>query len=149
MKIEKEYSNKITQEELNLLSNRHSGILENFKIFLKSIQANDNSHEDVDDEFDMDDEEELSLSETEINSEYKKFLRSYARQLFQKQKIDPNSKVGKIAEWLGEKLPNQEQLELLGKSATIQNSLNRFINSYTKYYKSIVKNYKKKKKKKK
>ncbi|TCO99884.1 hypothetical protein LVJ78_12195 [Uruburuella suis] len=142
VKIEKEYSNKITQEELNLLSNRHSGILENFKIFLKSIQANDNSHEDVDDEFDMDDEEELSLSETEINSEYKKFLRSYARQLFQKQKIDPNSKVGKIAEWLGEKLPNQEQLELLGKSATIQNSLNRFINSYTKYYKSIVKNYK-------
>ncbi|ENW83090.1 hypothetical protein F909_00681 [Acinetobacter sp. ANC 3929] len=141
---EKKISEKIIQEEKNLLINKHENILEELARFLESLK---NVEEDEDDEADYDDDEiDASVNHTQqakALAEYLKFIKKLARNCYLKKTLKKNSKDAKLLEWLEGKLPSDERLSQLGRGIALQNGLRHNLNCWKRLYKKPTSLFKK------
>lgn len=141
---EKKVSEKIIQEERNLLINKHQNILEELARFLDSLKS---VEEDEDEESDYDDDEtDIPTSHNQQAKalvEYLKFLKRLARNRYLRKTLKKNSKDAKLVEWLEGKLPSDERLNQLGRSIALQNGLRHNLNCWKRLYKKPTSLYKK------
>ncbi|MCA4443850.1 ATP-binding domain-containing protein [Acinetobacter baumannii] len=145
IKKEKEISDKIIREEKNRLINKNNNFLEEFARFLGTLNIQDVGDEDEDeaDTFD-EDEEEVSIGFLEQNKALVKlqtFLKKIARYTYLKRTLPKTSKDSKIKEWLGERLPDLDKLNSLGRSISLQNGLRHNLNCWKRLYKLPTKFY--------
>ena len=119
------------------------GFFGDFAVFLDSISGVDPYEDDEDEAFDDDEPPvaETITSRREAMNAYGRFLRSYSRTRVQKRKISEASKSGKILQWLGSRLPSEEDIQILGRNALLQNSLRRFVNPDRGYVRDIPRLY--------
>ena len=143
---EKLVSDKIIQEERNLLINKNEDILKDLARFLNNFKNVDAEEDDEEADYDDDEVEAGSVThsqEAKALVEYQKFLKKLARYHYLKKTFKKGSKDAKIAEWLGEKLPSEVRLLQLGRSITLQNGLRHNLNCWKRVYKKPVGLYKK------
>ena len=143
---EKLVSDKIIQEERNLLINKNEDILKDLARFLNNFKNVDAEEDDEEADYDDDEVEAGSVThsqEAKALVEYQKFLKKLARYHYLKKTFKKGSKDAKTAEWLGEKLPSEERLLQLGRSITLQNGLRHNLNCWKRVYKKPVGLYKK------
>src|SRR5690606_34840231 len=109
---EKLVSDKIIQEERNLLINMNKDILKDLARFLNNFKNVDAEEDDEEADYDDDEVEAGSVThsqEAKALVEYQKFLKKLARYHYLKKTFKKGSKDAKTAEWLGEKLPSEER----------------------------------------
>ena len=112
--------------------------MEEFARFLGMLNIQDVADEDEDeaDTFD-EDEEDVRVSFLEQNKAEAKlqtFLKKIARYSYLKRTLAKTSKDSKIKEWLGERLPELDKLNNLGRSITLQNGLRHNLNCWKRLY---------------
>lgn len=111
------------------------------------LLGDDESFEDDEDEdafFDEDDAYETKGITTQKDAIriYGSALKSFSRAKLQKRKLSSNSRSAKVLEWVGSDcLPVEEDLELIGRYALIQNYLRRFVNPHRGYVRDVAKIY--------
>ncbi len=109
--------------------------------FIDNIQAEE---ETDDDEFDGDDSDEIpSQATTSQKAErvYKQIIRSLARYTYLKRSLPKGSRAHKVQDWLGDRVPGDESLVLIGESIATQNGFRRFINSFRRYVSDVPASY--------
>jgi len=110
--------------------------------FIDNIQMEEEA--DADDEFDGDDSDEIpSQATTYQRAErvYKQTIRSLARYKCLKRPPPKGSRVHKVRDWLGYRVPKDELLVLIGESIATQNGFRRFINSFRRYVSDVPASY--------
>lgn len=141
---EKKVSEKIIQEERNLLLNKNENIMQELARFLDSLKS---VEEEDDDESDYDDDEtDIPTShnqQAKALAEYIRFLKRLARNRYLKKALKKNSKDAKLVDWLKNKLPPDERLNQLGRSIALQNGLRHNLNCWKRLYKKPISLYKK------
>jgi len=129
---------------LNLLVNHNKDFLNEFAKFLDSLKVDEVDDEESDESFD-DDEPSGDEAKTPLSmaiSAYNRFIRVYARSKEQGRKISPTSRNGKILDWLGARIPDDETIRPIGRNILTQNALRRFVNPSKRYVMDVAKNYK-------
>lgn len=142
---EKTVSDKLIQEERNLLMNKNESILEELARFLSDLKTVDDEEEDDESDYD-EDEAEIIVSHSQQAKaliEFQKFLKKLARYRYLKKTFKKNSKDAKLVNWLAEKLPSNERLQQLGRSIALQNGLRHNLNCWKRIYKKPVGLYRK------
>lgn len=127
-------------------------INKNFLFDLAKFIDNLSLKEEDDDEdtiFDGEDESDIevtgSSSQTTTKQAfdvYKKVIRALARSKYQKSRLSKNGYTQNVIDWLGDRLPTDQELLDIGQKAAIHNSLNRFVNTYRRYIRDIPNSYK-------
>ncbi|WP_010607307.1 ATP-binding domain-containing protein [Pseudoalteromonas maricaloris] len=104
----------------------------------KSAKLQDSENE----EFDEDDEDEvITTAQQQAFSDYKKAIRALGKAKFLKRSLPKGSLSTTIIDWLGERLPNQDDLIELGSSTVIMTELRKFKNAEVRYLKGISRSY--------
>lgn len=125
---------------------RHESFFTDFAVFLDSIEVDESIDEEDDDSyFDDDDtgEPEGITTPKEAIQKYRKFLKTYSRSRAQNHSISEKSKSGKIIQWMGERLPTDEDVAIIGKNVLLQNGLRRFVNPARGYVRDVAKIFRK------
>jgi DNA polymerase III delta prime subunit len=142
LKKYKEFSDNEIKKSLNLLLNTEGkeflGKLSNFIDSLKVDVT------DVDDDEDVSDDGEVSLTITPISKatqQYNRFIRSLARNIYQNKKFKKSSNNEKIQRWLEGKLPAESILKEIGRSVSLQTSLRKFMNLSKRYVAEVPVSY--------
>jgi hypothetical protein len=120
------------------------GFFTEFAVFLDSLRFDD-LYDDEDDDAVFDDDEPADIqgitSPKEAIRQYGRFLKAYSRSRVQNRTITESSKTGKILQWLGDRLPTEDDVTVIGHNALIQNSLRKFVNPSRSYVKDVPKIY--------
>lgn len=104
----------------------------------KSAKLQDSENE----EFDEDDEEEvIKTANQQAFSDYKKAIRALGKAKYLKRSLPKGSLSTTIINWIGERLPNQEDLIELGGSTVIMTELRKFKNAEVRYLKGVSRSY--------
>ncbi|HMY00862.1 MAG TPA: hypothetical protein PKC44_13905, partial [Agitococcus sp.] len=147
---EKMVSEKIIQEERNLLINKNPQILDELARFLTTLNTatdNEDEDEDEDEAYDEDDLEtgEIATRDERLKAQkaYERFIKKIARYGYLKKSLPKNGKDTKIKQWLNDKLPTDARLLTLGRSISLQNGLRHNLNCWKKLYKKPIGIYKK------
>ncbi len=143
-------SEKIIQEERNLLINKNPQILDELARFLTTLNTatdNEDEDEDEDEAYDEDDLEtgEIATRDERLKAQkaYERFIKKIARYGYLKKSLPKNGKDTKIKQWLNDKLPTDARLLTLGRSISLQNGLRHNLNCWKKLYKKPIGIYKK------
>jgi superfamily I DNA/RNA helicase len=99
---------------------------------------------DVDDDEDVSDDGEVSLTITPISKatqQYNRFIRSLVRNIYQNKKFKKSSNNEKIQRWLEGKLPAESILKEIGRSVSLQTSLRKFMNLSKRYVAEVPVSY--------
>lgn len=135
---------KITDGEirksLNLQVNKDRGFLENLGSFIESLSELIDDGEDQD----VDDEDEISqprVGRAAAVNHFMRVVRAQARARARKRNVPRTSRTGRILEWLGDRIPADADLQVMGSSLLIQSSLRWFISPVRRYVDAIPQRY--------
>jgi hypothetical protein len=147
---EKAVSDKIIQEERNLLINKNPQILDELARFLTTLNTATDDEDEEEDEDEAYDEDDLEIGEAvtrdarlKAQKAYERFIKKIARHGYLKKSLPKNGKDIKIKQWLDNKLPTDTRLLTLGRSISLQNGLRHNLNCWKKLYKKPIGIYKK------
>lgn len=138
----KSETDAIIDRTLNYQLNKDRSFLDQFGNFLDGL----GSAEDDQDEQDGDDEEDLQPPKgrtATVVAAYKRNIRSQARAKFSKKSIGKNSRSGKIAEWIKDRTPSEEELVNIGESLHLQFALRKFNKPVRRYIDGMAGRYRK------
>jgi DNA polymerase III delta prime subunit len=138
-------TDKLIQQQGNLLHNRNKAVFGEMATFLESLGQNDDDDEDGA-EFDDDATEDMTptpthTAELRAFQAYKKFLQSYARTRYRNSNLGKTSRATQIRDWLGDRVPSDEWLKTLGREMSFQNALRRFRDAWKRYVLDVPASY--------
>ena len=139
----KQESDKDIRKAVNSILNKNKTLLDEFAQYLSTIKTS-SEDEDSDEVYDTDETEpqiqEKAPKKVALQA-LVSFIRAYARVTYQKGKLSKTTKNAKIADWLGNRLPDKELLLSIGKVVYSQNSLRRFTKLANHFTSSVPKTY--------
>ena len=139
----KQESEKEIRKAVNFILNKDKALLGEFAKYLPTIKTS-SEDEDSDEVYDIDETELQSQEKTPKKAAVQalsSFIRAYARVTYQKSKFGKTTKNAKIADWLGNHLPDKELLLSIGKVVYSQNALRRFTKLANRFTTSVPKSY--------
>lgn len=145
LKTSRATTDKLIQQQGNLLHNRNNTAFAELATFLESLGQSEDEDEDGA-EFD-DDNGEDSVSTPTHTAErrafqaYQRFLQSYARTRYRNSNLGKSSRAARIRDWLGDRVPSDEWLKALGREMCFQNALRRFRNAWKRYVLDVPTSY--------
>ncbi|WBU43001.1 ATP-binding domain-containing protein [Marinobacter alkaliphilus] len=116
--------------------------------FVDKMDIDEEEDEDdatFDGEEESDEVDEIPTSKTDNKQAfdiYKKAIRSLARSRYQKKTLPKRGRTYSIINWLGDRIPTDEELQMVGERAAIRNALNRFNRAYRRYTLDVPASYK-------
>lgn len=129
---------------LNLQLNRNRSFLDELARFIDGLQQTQASDTDEQDDFDIDEEEDVAVPRTgraaALNA-YMQAVRTQARAVAAKRTVSKSSRVGKIIEWLGDRGLSEADRAEVGASLLVQSNARRFVNPVKRYLDGIPKRY--------
>lgn len=131
---------KLKAALLNQLQ-KNRNFLTEFATFLDSLQQLDT--EEVDDA-DIDEEDEVQPSKVAAQASanmYMQALRTLSRSAATKRSISKNGRMGKILEWLGDRIPSTAELIEIGNKLVLQTAARQFVSPVRRYIDGIGKRY--------
>ncbi len=139
----KQSTDEMIKKWLNLQLANNREFLDELAEILGGMKISDEDDEDEEDEENEEDEAEISGygKRTLAHKAYNRAIRSYARSLARKRKIRPESTTGKLLEWLGERLPPEEDLQSVGNILVIQSHALRFVNPVRGFLNGVPRRY--------
>ncbi|OOH80205.1 hypothetical protein BOW65_14635 [Pseudomonas koreensis] len=145
LKASRATSDKLIQQQGNLLHNRNNAVFGKMATFLEGLGQNDDEDEDGA-EFDDDNGEEgtgipTHTAELKAFAAYQKFLQTYARTRYRNGNLGKASRAAQIRDWLGDRVPSDEWLKTLGREMCFQNALRRFRNAWRRYVLDVPTSY--------
>ncbi len=139
------------RKNLNLILNADKEFLEDFRSFVESIAAEfadvplDSLDTDDDSEEPDDDEAgQMSpvLTKKQAVTQYFNVVRTASRAVARGRKVRPDTKSGRILEWLGGRIPKDEEKRLIGSNLLLLTQLRKFSNPHNRFLTSIPRIYK-------
>ncbi|OKO46764.1 ATP-binding domain-containing protein [Pseudomonas sp. BTN1] len=145
LKASRATSDKLIQQQGNLLHNRNNAVFGEMATFLEVLGQNDDEDEDGT-EFDDDNGEEgtgtpTHTAELKAFAAYQTFLQTYARTRYRNGNLGKASRAAQIRDWLGDRVPSDEWLKTLGREMCFQNALRRFRNAWRRYVLDVPASY--------
>ncbi len=142
LKALKTETDKLLKQSLAIEFNRNNEFINQLGHHIATLataHADDESDEDIDD-----DEEEITNAKTprqKTLAVYNGSVRSIARAKYQRRTLPKNGRPAQIAQWLDNRLPDDETLNRIGRLSAQQNALRRFLRLSPRTVKDITKNY--------
>ena len=136
----KEGTEKELKGALNLQHNQDPQFVKQLAVVIDEWRKSDFQ----DGESEDDEDDEVEISNTPIQKafvDYKKAIRALGKAKYLKRSLPKGSLSSTIIDWLGERLPNQEDLIELGSSTVIMTELRKFKNAEVRYLKGISRSY--------
>lgn len=141
---EKKVSDKIFEEERNLLINRNPKIIDELAQFLAQHKATEDEEDDETSYDDDEQEQETSLDQKNVAlATYGRFIKKYARFKYLRKSLSKNSFDVKLKQWLDGQLPSDARLKALGRSISFQNGLRHNLHCWKRVYKKTAAVYRK------
>ncbi|WP_315809327.1 ATP-binding domain-containing protein [Pseudomonas sp. C9-3] len=145
LKASRVTTDKLIQQQGNLLHNQNNGVFKELATFLEGLGQNDEEDEDGA-EFDDDIAEEATATpshsaELKAFQAYQRFLQSYARTRYRNSNLGKTSQAAQIRDWLVDRVPSDEWLKTLGREMCFQNALRRFRNAWKRYVLDVPASY--------
>lgn len=145
LKASRSTTDKLIQQQGNLLYNRNNTVFAEMATFLDSLGQTDDEDEDGA-EFDDDSAEEGTATpshtaELKAFQAYQQFLQSYARTRYRNSNLGKTSRAAQIRDWLDDRVPSDEWLKTLGREMCFQNALRRFRNAWKRYVLDVPASY--------
>jgi len=134
--------NKRTRAFIANMVKREPMLLDDLLKFANSL---DDAAEEPDD-VDTDEEEESTPPRggREAAFElYSKVIRLIAKAQASKRSLGRKSRMGRIAEWLGTRVPSNEELLAIGLSLQVVGAARRFVSPFSQYFRGIGRRYQK------
>lgn len=125
---------------LNLQINRDQDFLDDLAKFLNSLAEIDDDPDDSE----LDDEEETAPPRTGragAVAAYGRAIRSQARSTVTKRRIGKSTRTGRLINWLGDRIPSEEERLEVGQSLVVQSQLQRFVNPVRRYVDGVPSRY--------
>lgn len=141
----KDSSDARVRNGLNLQLNKDKTFVDGLRAFLDELKSRETDvggtdGDDLDDE--SDDENVASRTEREVAvNAYMQAVRAKARSVAVKRPIKNDSRNGRILEWIGERLPSETELELLGQSLVALSAVRRFVNPVKRFMDGVSRRY--------
>jgi len=128
----KEQSDRKIRESLNFQLNRNRKFLDELGSFIDQLRAV-SSPDSEEDENDLDEEEDEGADQPKSGRAvalltYMRAIRAVSRADARKRKLGKTTKNWKIIDWLGDRLPDEKQIAVLGSSLLVQSQLRQFAN---------------------
>ncbi len=140
-KIKEETDQKLKASLLLQIQNNRNFITD-FATFLDSLQLSEIEEAD---EADLEDEDEVSqpakIGPQVAANMYLDALRKLSRSIATKRPINKNGRMGKILEWLNERVPASNELKEIGSKLVLQTEARRFVSPVKRYIDSMPKRY--------
>ncbi len=139
------YERELTKNKIEPVLNRQVNADANFLNSLAElIQKFDKEQQAAESnpnlEPDEDEEEEIFGHEAAANA-YRGAIRSIARARYTKRNPRKGSRTAHIADWLGDRKPDEETLQIIGESLYIQTHARKFLNPLRIYTRGIPSRY--------
>jgi len=128
------------RRSLNLQVNRDQNFLDELAKFLDSLA---DVGDDPDDS-ELDEEEEAAPPKTRragAAAAYARAARSQARSTATRRSIGEATRSGRLIDWLGNRLPGEEDRLEVGQSLVVQSQLRRFVNPVRRYIDGVPSRY--------
>lgn len=112
---------------------------------LRFASTLDDAADDADD-IDPDDEDEVQVPRGDREAAfdlYSKVIRALAKAQLSKRSLGKKTQMGRIAEWLGARVPSAEELATIGLSLQVMGSARRFANPLRRYFNGVGRRYQK------
>ncbi len=136
----KEVTDKKIRGSLTLQVNESRSFLEEFAVFIDSLGA---AEEELD-ESSAEEEDETPVPRTRMAAAitiYVSNLRSQARARFGRRALGRTTRVGRIAEWIGERTLPDGELNKIGESLQTQVALRQFASPVKRYINGVAGRY--------
>lgn len=134
----------LIRKQGNLLFNKDKRVFFDLAAFLDTLTQGDDEDDD-EAEYDEDAAEEAAQPSSnealKAFAAYQRFLQSYARSRYRGRSLGKSSRAARIRDWLGERVPSDEWLKILGGEMTFQNALRRFRNAWKRYVLDVPASY--------
>jgi hypothetical protein len=135
---------RTAQKAVNVALSQNRAFLDDLGSFVASV--NDRPDADPDDSDDEEEEEDTEPTPARAGPQasfaaYLRAVKRAARAEAGKRRPRAGSLTARMLEWLGERLPPQEELEALGRALQSQSALRRFVNPMRRYLLDIPKRY--------
>ena len=141
----KEKTDRKIRGALNLQLNKSRSFLDEFSVFIDSLRQLQSAEESDQEEPDYDEDEEGGLAprtgRAAALSAYMSAVRAQARATASGRTISKNSRIGKIIEWLDDRILSKSDLSEVGISLVIQTNARHFINPVKRYLDGVPKRY--------
>jgi hypothetical protein len=119
---------------------REVSILDDLLRFSETLEDATDPTDDI--EPDDDDEASAPRGGREAAFElYAKVIRALARAHVSKRAVGRRTRTGRIAEWLGSRVPSAEELNSIGQSLEVLTSARRFVSPIKRYFSGIGRRY--------
>ena len=143
LSYERSFTREKIQRTLNRQVNADSNFLHSLAELVQELEEEQQTLEsDLDAELDEEEEEDLSRpGESEAANAYRVAIRSIARARYTKRNPRKGSRAARIAEWLGERVPDEDTLQLIGESLYIQTHARKFLNPLRIYIRGVPSRY--------
>jgi len=123
---------------LNLRLNQEKSFIDSLGTFLDTLSESEES----DDLEDLDEDTPSSSGKrAETVNAYLRVIRSYARSRAKKRNLSAKSRSSQIIEWLGDRMPNKDDLLSLGEKLELRSALATFSNPAQQYVNGIPRSY--------
>ena len=141
LSFERNLTKDKVQRALNRQVNVDKDFLDAFADLIQKLNEEQQALEgDADAESDEDEEEEVFGPEAAANA-YRSAIRSIARARYTKRNPKKGSRTAHIAEWLGDRKPDEETLQIIGESLYIQTHARKFLNPLGIYMRGVRARY--------
>ena len=136
IKTYQEEVSKTITGSLQIIYGQDNEFLKKLNIFIKEIEKDSLSIDNIEED------ENDTLSKSELTRGYNSAIRSYARTIANGKELNPKSKNAKIIKWLDNRLMSEEKIIVLGKKINILIHLRKFLNPMKSYVTKIPSQYK-------
>ena len=134
----------IKKEQIRLF-NQNKSVFAELAAHIEAIDNASDELEEYDDEDASDEVETTSSSSVGAAAKGAQFyaaaIRSLARNLFQKRGAPKFGRNAAVLTFLGERIPTTDILKEIGRNASMQSGLGRFIKSHVRYVSSVASSY--------
>ncbi|WP_285425361.1 ATP-binding domain-containing protein [Pseudomonas sp. efr-133-TYG-103a] len=145
LKASRSTTDDLIKKQGNLLHNRNKAVFAEMATFLDSLGQNDDEDEEGA-EFDDDTADDgiatpSHSAELKAFAAYRKFLQAYARTRYRNSNLGKTSRAAQLRDWLGDRVPSDEWLAMLGREMCFQNALRRFRDAWKRYILDVPASY--------
>lgn len=121
---------------------REVTVLDDFLRFASTLDDAADEAEDIDP--DDEDEGQASRGNREAAFDlYSRVIKALAKAQISKRSLNKKTQMGRLAEWLGPRVPTAEELTSIGQSLQVMGSAKRFTNPLRRYFNGIGRRYQK------
>jgi len=133
-------SDRMIDKTLNRRVNENRTFLDELATFITNLAEPD----DEPDDDELDDDLEVTpsrMGRLAAATVYRNTVRAYSRAKARRRTLRESTRAGKIVQWLGERIPDEEDTKSVGQSLLIQSDLRRFSTPVRRYIDRIPTRY--------